>query len=97
MNQDKKNEIIDYSKFFERKKEEIPKEKISEKRKRFSFGFRDFWLEMDKKTKVELIIFLIVVVITLGILTFYFLEKAKISESSMYPSSQRVDFLPHEK
>ena len=52
---------------------------------------------MDKKAKIELIIFLIVVVITLGILTFYFLEKAKISESSMYPPSQRVDFLPYEK
>jgi len=93
--ENKKNEVMDYSKFFERKKEK--KVEIPGKRKRFSFGFRDFWFEMDKKTKVELIIFLVVVVITFGVLTFYFLERAKAPESSLYPSSQRVDFLPYEE
>ena len=97
MNQDKKNEVIDYSKFFERKKEK--KVEGHEKRKRFSFGafidsFKDFWAETDKKTKIELVVFLVVVMITLGILIFYFLGKAQIFESSLYPPSQRVDFLP---
>jgi len=100
MNQDKKNEVIDYSKFFERKKEK--KVEGHEKRKRFSFGsfidsFKDFWAETDKKTKIEMIVFLVVVIITLGILIFYFLGKAQTFESSSYPPSQRVDFLPYEK
>ena len=94
--ENKKNEIIDYSKFFEReKKKEV---EIPQPRKKFSFSFfENFWFEMDKKTKVELIIFLIVVAVTFGFLTFYFLEKAKVPESSLYPSSQRVDFLPYEE
>jgi len=100
MNQNKKNEVIDYSKFFERKKEK--KVEGHEKRKRFSFGsfidsFKDFWAETDKKTKIEMIVFLVVVIITLGILIFYFLGKAQTFESSSYPPSQRVDFLPYEK
>jgi len=99
MNQDKKNEVIDYSKFFERKKEK--KVEGHEKRKRFSFGsfidsFKDFWAETDKKTKIEMIVFLVVVIITLGILIFYFLGKTKISEPSLYLPSQRVDFSPSE-
>jgi len=99
MNQDKKNEVIDYSKFFERKKEK--KVEGHEKRKRFSFGsfidsFKDFWAETDKKTKIELVVFLVVVMITLGILIFYFLGKAQTFGSFSYPPSQRVDFLPSE-
>jgi flagellar basal body-associated protein FliL len=95
MNQNKKNEIIDYGKFFERKKEK--EVEGHEKRKRFSFGFKDFWVKTDKKTKIEMIVFLVVVIMTLGILIFYFLGKTEISESSLYPPSQRVDFLPYEK
>ncbi|PIR91218.1 hypothetical protein COU02_00860, partial [bacterium (Candidatus Gribaldobacteria) CG10_big_fil_rev_8_21_14_0_10_37_46] len=71
------------------------------KRKRFSFGsfidsFKDFWAETDKKTKMEMIVFLVVVVITLGILIFYFLGKTQTFGSFSYPPSQRVDFLPSE-
>ena len=77
MNQNKKNEVIDYSKFFERKKEK--KVEGHEKRKRFSFGsfidsFKDFWAETDKKTKIEMIVFLIVIVAVVGVLVFYFLQ-----------------------
>jgi len=99
MNQNKKNEVIDYSKFFERKKEK--KVEGHEKRKRFSFGsfidsFKDFWAETDKKTKIEMIVFLVVVMINLGILIFYFLGKTQTFGSFSYPPSQRVDFLPSE-
>jgi hypothetical protein len=96
MDLNKKNEVMDYGKFFEREKKE--KVKIPQEKKKFSFGFlKKIWFEMDKRTKVELIIFLIVVLITLGILTFHFLKEIKTPESFIYPPSQRVDFLPYEK
>ena len=77
MNQDKKNEVIDYSKFFERKKEK--KVEGHEKRKRFSFGafidsFKDFWAETDKKTKIEMIVFLVVIVSIIAVLVFYLIQ-----------------------
>ena len=96
MDLNKKNEVMDYGEFFERekrKKVEIPQEK-----KKFSFSFlKNLWSEMDKKAKVELIIFLIVVLTTLSILTFHFIREIKTPESFIYPPSQRVDFLPYEK
>jgi len=98
MNQDKKNEVIDYSKFFERKKEK--KVEGHEKRKRFSFGsfidsFKDFWAETDKKTKIEMIVFLVVVMITLGILIFYFSQaKPKIPQ---YLQPAEEQFIPGEE
>jgi len=96
MDLNKKNEVTDYSKFFEREKGE--KVEIPQGKKKFSFNFlKKVWFEMDKKTKVELIIFLIIVSITLGILIFHFLREIKTPESFIYPPSQRVDSLPYEK
>ncbi len=96
MDLNKKNDAVDYSKFFEREKGK--KVEIPQKKEKFSFSFlKNLWSEMDKKTKVELIIFLIVVLITLGILTFHFLREIKTPELFIYPPSQRVDFLPYEK
>jgi len=90
--ENKKNEVMDYGKFFEREKEkkiEIPQEK-----KKFSFGFlKNLWLGIDKKTKIELIIFLVVVLITLGILTFHFLREARTFESFRHSPSQRAYLL----
>ena len=98
MNQDKKNEVIDYSKFFERKKEK--KVEGHEKRKRFSFGsfidsFKDFWAETDKKTKIELTILLVIVASIIGILIFYvFQAKPKIPQYSQPAEEQ---FIPGEE
>jgi len=71
---------IDYSKFFEKGKEK----EIPEKRKKFSFGslitsLKNFWSESDKKTKIELVVFLVVIVLIAGILIFY-LAQPKGSE-----------------
>lgn len=94
--ENKKNEVMDYSKFFEREKME--KVEIPQEKKKFSFSFlKKLWFEMDKKTKVELIIFSIIALITLSILAFHFIREIKTSESFIYPPSQRVDFLPYEK
>lgn len=75
MNQDRKNESIDYSKFFEREKEK--KVGIPQKKKRFSFdnlvnSFKDFWAKTDKKTKIEMVIFLVVTLSIVIIWLFYF-------------------------
>ena len=90
--ENKKNEVMDYSKFFEREKME--KVEIPQEKKKFSFSFfKNLWLKMDKKTKVELIIFLIIVLITFGILASHFLREIKTPESFIpspraYPLSQ---------
>jgi len=71
--ENKENEVMDYSKFFEREKKE--KVEISQKKKKFSLdNFKVFWTELDKKTKVELIVLLIVIIMIIGILVFYFLQ-----------------------
>ena len=83
---------IDYSKFFEKGKEK----EIPEKRKKFSLkSFKDFWSEADKKTKIEMIVFLVVVMITLGILIFYFSQaKPKIPQ---YLQPAEEQFIPGEE
>ena len=76
--ENKGNEVIDYSKFFEREKGE--KVEIPQKKEKFSFSFlKNLWSEMDKKTKVELIVLLVVIIMIIGILVFYFLQ-TKASE-----------------
>ena len=76
--ENKGNEVMDYSKFFEREKRE--KVKIPQEKKKFSFdNFKIFWAGLDKKTKVELIVLLIVIIMIIGILVFYFLQ-TKASE-----------------
>ena len=81
--ENKGNEVMDYSKFFERekgKKVEIPQGK-----KKFSLdNFKVFWIELDKKTKIELIVLLVVVIMIIGILVFYFLQM-KASEVLSVP------------
>jgi len=90
--ENKKNDVVDYSKFFEREKEK--KVEIPQVKKKFSFDFlKKLWSKIDKKTKVELIIFLIVVLATFGILTSHFLKETKTPESFLpsqraYPLSQ---------
>ena len=92
--ENKKNDVVDYSKFFERekgKKVEIPQEK-----KGFSFSFLGkIWFEMDKRTKIESIIFLIVVLITLGILTFYLFQAG--SKTPQYSQPADGQFIPGEE
>ena len=90
--ENKENEVMDYGKFFEREKRE--KVKIPQEKKKFSSGFlKRVWFKMDKRTKVELIIFLILVLTTFGILTSHFLREIKTPESFLpsqraYPLSQ---------
>ena len=76
MNQDRKDEIMDYSKFFEKKRK--GKAEISEedkKRKKFSLkSFKDFWAETDKKTRIEVIVFLVVIVSIIAVLVFYLIQ-----------------------
>lgn len=87
--ENKKNDIEDYSKFFEKKKEK--KVEIPEKEKRFSFSkFKNFWFGLDKKTRIELIILLIIIAATVSILAFYFSEKLGISELPSHSSSQEA-------
>jgi len=77
--ENKKNEAEDYSKFFEKEEKEKKKVEVPEKRKRFSFeglvgSLKSFWTETDKKTKIELVVFLVVITITVALLVFYFLR-----------------------
>lgn len=77
--ENKNKEVIDYSKFFEKpasvKALAGEGEKIPEKRGRFIFdSFRDFWSQADKKTRIEIIIFLVVLVTMVSVLAFYFFK-----------------------
>ena len=90
--EDKKNEVMDYGKFFEREKEK--KVEIPQKKKKFSFGFlKKVWFETDKKTKIELIVLLVVIIMIIGILTFHFLKEARTFESFRHSPSQRAYLL----
>jgi len=94
--EDKKNGPIDYSKFFEEEREKLKTEETSShiEKKSFLSSLRNFWTSSDKKAKIEIVIFLIIVITILGILIFHFLRGTKIFEPSLYPSNRRVDFLP---
>ncbi len=84
MNQNKKGETIDYGKFFEEKK---PISAVTpEERKRFSLGLRTFWLTADKRSKIEIALFSIVLVSTAVVLAFYlFQPKAKSHKGPIIP------------
>lgn len=84
MSNEKKNQTIDYSKFFEqRKKKPVP---VPEKEGwRFALGgFRNFWAAADKKLKVELVILILVVTLTLIILIFYLAQTGPKSPEELY-------------
>ena len=71
-----KNGPIDYSKFFEeeRKKPETKETFSSKKKKSFLNNLKSFWEEADKKTRTQIIIFLIAIFLTVIILSFHFLK-----------------------
>jgi len=71
----KKNGPIDYSKFFEEEREELKTEETfpHEKKKSFLGSFKFFWTSSDKKTKIEMMIFLAIIFLIIIILSFYWL------------------------
>ena len=74
--EDKKNGPIDYSKFFEEGREKLKTEETSphEKKKSFLDGLKNFWTLSDKKTKIEIIVFSVIIFLTIIILSFYWLR-----------------------
>jgi len=82
-----KNGPIDYSKFFEeeRKKPETKETFSSKKKKSFLNNLKSFWDGADKKTKIEIIVFLALVSLTIIILIFYMAQSdIGVSENSFY-------------
>lgn len=90
MRETKNKEPIDYSKFFEKQQEKVPvefssapveKKQSLKKKFRFSLGFlKDYWREADKKTRIELITLLVVVVLIIVFLGLYFSQQQRLAE-----------------
>ena len=77
--EDKKMKWRITASFLKKKEKEKKKVEVPEKRKRFSFeglvgSLKSFRTETDKKTKIELVVFLVVITITVALLVFYFLR-----------------------
>jgi len=71
--ENKKNGPIDYSKFFEEEREKLKTEETSSQveKKSFLSSLRNFWTSSDKKTKIEIIVFLAIIFLIIIILTSY--------------------------
>jgi len=83
--ENKKNGVIDYSKFFE--KEKLGTEAItsSGKKKSFLIKLKDFWIGSNKKTKIEIIAFLIIIFLIIIILTSYIIGlNSEVVQNSLY-------------
>ncbi len=76
MSENKKNGATDYSKFFEQERKKPGTEEISSSKKKQSFlnNLKSSWEEADKKTRTQIIIFLIAIFLTVIILSFHFLK-----------------------
>ena len=75
--ENKKNGPVDYSKFFEQEREKPETEEIisNKKKKSFLSIFRNFWGESDKKIKIQIIVFLVIIFLTIIILSSYWLRQ----------------------
>jgi len=71
----KKNGPVDYSKFFEQERERSKTEEVSSKKEKKSFlnNLNFFWITLDKKTKIQIMVFLGTIFLIIVILSFYFL------------------------
>lgn len=73
--ENKKNGPIDYSKFFEEEREKLKTEETTpnEGKKSFLNSLKKFWTSSDKKTKIEIMVFLAIIFLIIIILSFYWL------------------------
>lgn len=73
--ENKKNGPIDYSRFFkeEREKPKLEKTSFDEKKKSFLGNLDSFWIGSDKKTKIQIIVFLAIIFLIIIILSSYWL------------------------
>jgi hypothetical protein len=97
MAENKKNESTDYSKFFEEEREKSETNEISSIKEKRSFlnNLKSFWDESDKKTRTQIIIFLIAIFLTIIILSFYFSKSG--SKTPQYLQSAEEQFIPGEE
>ena len=74
--ENKKNGPVDYSKFFEQERERPRTEETSPNKEKKSFlgSLKNFWAGSDKKTKIQIMVFLVLVSLTIIILSFYWLR-----------------------
>jgi len=88
-------EIIDYRKIFAEKKnenqeetEDFSSQELPGEDKSFSIGdLNVFWKTADRKTKAEVLLFLVSVLLSLCIFYFYFVKsKPNISPSPLIPT-----------
>jgi len=85
--ENKKNGPIDYSKFFEEEKLETEATTSLEKKKSFLINLKNFWIGSDKKTKIEIIVFLIIIFLIIIILTSYMIKSnLRVVQNSLYAS-----------
>ena len=86
MSENKKNGPTDYSKFFEEERKKPRTEEISPSKEKQSFlaNLKSFWEEADKKTKTQIIIFLIIIFLIILILSFYIAQLDTISVQSPF-------------
>ena len=87
MFENKKKGATDYSKFFEQEREKSETNGISSIKEKRSFlnNLKSFWDGADKKTKIEIIVFLALVSLTIIILIFYMAQSdIGVSENSFY-------------
>ena len=67
---------MDYGRFFEKKRER-PKQELDGQEDEMETvgGLTNFWSNPDKKTKTELLIFFVVLLVIIGMLTFYLFQR----------------------
>jgi len=83
--ENKKNGAIDYSKFFEKEKLGTEATTSPGKKKSFLTNLKDFWIGSDKKTKIEIIVFLIIIFSIIIILTSYIIGlNSEVVQNSLY-------------
>lgn len=69
----KKNGPIDYSKFFEQERERPKTEETfaNKEKKSFLSSFKNSWVRSDKKTKIQIMIFLAIIFLIIITLSYY--------------------------
>jgi len=85
--ENEKNGPVDYSKFFEEGREKAEIEQTSPDKEKMSFlsGLKLFWTGSDKKTKIQIIVFLVLVSLTIIILISYMVKSGiGVTQDSFY-------------
>jgi len=79
--ENKKNGPVDYSKFFEQERGRPKTEEVISNKERKSFlnNLKIFWIGPDKKTKIQIIVFLAIIFLIIIILSSYW-QKSKPKE-----------------